>query len=479
MSQFGSYSHTATPRRAGFAQLLDWAEKLLFLVAMVIITGAPVDFLYKTAGIAPVHGLGMFWIPLLIMAGIGIMLHPLKLMQGVVQNPTALMIFAAILISLPVSYDPVASRKEAIFFLAQMLSVFYAVKRFSLKELLDMFALIFAILALVSIGLALGAPRIGVMQEIHVGAWSGPWVDKNTLGRYFGLSVAIGLARFGTNPKSWMTSLPLVGISFGLVLMSTSKTALLGALLAISFFMAAAIARRGPVTAVIFGWLGTMVGAGVLAVVLFAPSLVFGLLHRDSTLTSRTKIWAEAERLIEKRPVRGYGYKAVWAEQSASAPVVEVHQKLQFKPVNAHSSWVDARLQLGIPGEIALLLAVIAGFVLALASIPYSQSVMWTLPSLVLLVLTSTAESVLIDAHAMESFLFLLVPALAIHEIMQKRAAIRQQKQARFAHMPFTQRQAYVPGMAAATPQWTPHTPHVSTRLSQRLHKIMYPQTGA
>lgn len=475
-----SHSGPVSPiKPAGFAQLLYWAEKLLFLVAMVIITGAPVGFLYKTAGIAPVQGLGMFWVPVLLVAAMAVLLHPVKLLQGAVQNPAAWLVFAAILLSLPISFDPSATRKEAVFFLAQMITVFYAVKRFSLRELLDMFALVFASLALVSIGLALAVPSIGVMQDIHVGAWSGPWVDKNTLGRYFGLSLAIALARFGTRPKTWLTSLPLAGISFGLVLMSTSKTALLGALLAICFFAAAAIARRGPVTAVVFGWFGAMVTAGVLAVVLLAPSLVFSLLHRDSTLTSRTKIWAEAQRLIDKRPVRGYGYKAVWAEKSASAPVVQVYQKLQFKPVNAHSSWMDARLQLGIPGKAALMIMTISAFLLALFSIPYSSSAMWTLPSLVLLVLTSTAESVLLDAHAMESFIFFLLPALAIHEIMKTRAENHARTQQQSACPAFRQRSAPIPFAPQPARQtvahWTPHTPQASAQLSARLLRIMHP----
>lgn len=466
MSQYGS---NPSVNRSGFAQLLYWAEKILFITTMVIISGAPMDFMFKTAGIAPVQGLGMFWVPLLVIAGLAVLLHPLKMLAGAVQNPAAWLIFAAILISLPVSYDPSATQKEAIFFLAQLLTVLYAVQRFSLRELLDMFALIFAGLAFVSIGLAVALPSVGIMQETHVGAWSGPWIEKNTLGRYFGLGLAIALGRFGVNPKTWMTSLPLAAVSLGLVLMSTSKTALLGALLAISFFIAAAIARRGPVTAVIFGWFGTMLGAGVLAVVLFAPSLVFGLLHRDSSLTSRTKIWAEAHRLIEKRPVRGYGYKAVWAERSASAPVVQVHQKLQFKPVNAHSSWVDARLQLGIPGKYALLIAVIAGFLLALASIPFSPSVMWTLPTLVLLVLTSTAESVLIDAHALESYLFLLCPAIAIHEILKKRAVKPALRSGSPVEVSWRQ--------TTPVPQMSMVARPAQDRLSQRLHKIMYPQT--
>ncbi|VAV87766.1 hypothetical protein MNBD_ALPHA06-1514 [hydrothermal vent metagenome] len=447
---------------AAVTSLLRWAELLLFFICSLILTGAPVDFLVKTAGIAPTQGLGMFWIPLLVMAGVGLVFHPFKILSAAWVALPVVLLAGVIAASAWWSVDRAQSVQQALFFFASIASAFYVAKRFSLREILNLMALLFAGLALVSIVLALFMPRIGMMQDIHVGAWSGVWIDKNSLGQFYVLGFSIALGRLAENPHSWLTSLPLALLSIGLVLLSTSKTSLVGLILVLALGLGVFFLRRGPVFAMIFGWIATMLAVGAMAILIFAPGLVFDLLQRDATLTSRTKIWAATERLIEQRPVKGYGFGAVWGQTSASAPVVMVHQNLGFKPVNAHSSWMDARLEIGVPGAAALALMMMFGLGMALWSIPWSRSAYWTVPGLAVLLQTSFVESVLIDSHGTGSFLFILFTVLAASSGRNKRVAPRRQTTA-----PVQAQNWQMPHHIAV--------PVPASLLSQRLYNISHP----
>jgi O-antigen ligase len=437
--------------------ILKGIEMGLLLLCLFILTGAPIDFLVTTAGIAPTEGLGVFWLPLLILAVIGVVFYPGKIIRSAFVAPPVLLLAGAVLLSVMWSVDRAVSMKESMFFFATIAVAFYAAKRFSQRELLSIMALLFAGLALVSTALALGMPKVGVMHEIHNGAWSGIWIDKNTLGRFFVMGFSVAIARVAENPVRWPSSIALALASLGLVLMSTSKTALVGLVLVLVISIGIFIMRRGPVIAAMFAWISAISIGGLIAILLFAPGLVFGLLHRDATLTSRTQIWAAAERLIEQRPTKGYGYGAVWEARSASAPVAAVHQEVDFKPVNGHSSWIDARLETGKPGFYAL--AFMMGFAIlaALFSIPWSKSAYWTLPALVMLLQTSLAESVLMGSHGTETFLFILLTVLAA-------SSCRPPKKMR---LPTPNLPAY--------PQPVSTTP---AALSARIYQVTHPMAG-
>ncbi len=446
----------------------------LFGAVLVILSGAPIDFLVKTAGIAPTSGLGIFWTPILVMAVIGLLFHPGKIIRAAFRAPPVVFLAGAVALSCLWSVDQAASIKHTMFFFASVIGAFYVSKRFSLAETLNVYALMFGGLAVISTVLALGMPQIGTMQEVHVGAWNGVWVDKNTMGGFFAMGFGLAVARFAVTPSSWLTSLPLGLISLAMVLMTTSKTALVGLLLILAVSIGVFIMRRGPVIAAIFAWTSTMTIAALVAMMIFAPGILFGLLNRDATLTSRTIIWTATERLIEQRPVKGFGYGAVWSDRSASAPVVAVHQEVHFKPVNAHSSWKDARLETGIPGLAALIL--MAGFALiaALWSMPRSKSAYWTLPTLVMLVQSSFTESTLLNAHGTESFLFILLTVLAASSGRAKQSPAPQQMT---APAPVQTPRSFNPVTLPPLPPVPVFVqPSSSARLAERLYRITHPQ---
>lgn len=145
-----------------------------------------------------------------------------------------------------------------------------------------------------------------------------------------------------------------VAISVLMVLMSTSKTSLLGLLLGFGILAAALWMKRGRVTALTLTWLGVVIGGTLLGILMFAPEIIFGLLGRDPSLTGRTDIWAQLAQDISERPALGYGYGSYWALDSE--PAYWLRETLEWEAPTAHNSWLEVAIALGLTGLAFLLL---------------------------------------------------------------------------------------------------------------------------
>jgi O-antigen ligase len=85
------------------------------------------------------------------------------------------------------------------------------------------------------------------------------------------------------------------------------------------------------------------------------------LLHRDITLTGRSRIWAYASLSFVKRPWLGYGYGAFWWVADESRQVLAL---IGYKTPHAHNGFLDLGLQLGVAGVAVFL----AGWLVALCA---------------------------------------------------------------------------------------------------------------
>ena len=174
----------------------------------------------------------------------------------------------------------------------------YLAWRYEWERLVTVIGGAFVVLIAGSLALGLVAPSIGRMTFEHPGAWSGLWTHKNTLGGIMALGVAVCVSAALVEPKRrklfWLAW--AMG-AFALVLLSTSKTALVASMLGVAVIGACMLVRRGPLQAL-------LVGAGVLgavivgvSIVLLAPDVIVAVLGRDLTLTGRTEIWEASARL--------------------------------------------------------------------------------------------------------------------------------------------------------------------------------------
>ncbi len=264
------------------------------------------------------------------------------------KMPFLMILVALALVSFIWSIDPALSLRRGVAAASTTLFAMYLVVRYDAIDLLRLVGGVWLALAVVSFVAGLVAPGFARMQDIHAGAWRGFWFEKNSLGGQMARAAmvfAVLVLADTMRRRLWAAALLLSAL---LVILSTSATALIALVIALSVALGGALMQRGSVQAVLLAWLGaTLLGALVL-VVLLAPELVLGLFGKDPTLTGRTNIWSALMGSISERPWFGYGYDAFWAPDSVPAHWVRV--AVRWEAPSAHHGWLDLCLSLGLVG---------------------------------------------------------------------------------------------------------------------------------
>lgn len=257
----------------------------------------------------------------------------------------------------------------------------YFAARYSLKEQLRLLAVTFSIVVLLSIAIALALPSYGVMtfQEggVHQGAWRGVYIHKNGLGRMMVLSALVFLLSTSSNHKyRWIAWFGFI-LSIALIVLSTSKTALvilLASIVLLPFYKAL---RWSSSLAISFAISTLLVGGSVAVLLVSNAEAILGAFGRDLTLTGRTDLWAAVIDKIGERPWLGYGYGGFWRSwEGESAQVLSI---IRWAAPHSHNGFLDLWLDLGLLGLLAFALSFLA--------------VCWR--SIVYLRLTKTSEGLL------------------------------------------------------------------------------------
>ena len=291
------------------------------------------------------------------------------------------------------SLDPDLTLRRGLAVVMTLLFGLWLAARYEWRDLIRLLALMFAVLAVGSFLAGALFPSFGVMSEIHVGAWKGLWWQKNTLGAYMAWA-ALAFLGAGAASRSrleqqiwWAFTI----LAAALVLLSTSRTALLALMICIVGPAGIALARRGfgfAALAVFSGLCGLIALSGVLVI---GPQVVLEALGRDATLTGRTDIWAALGEAIAARPWTGYGYGVFW--QVDDGPVFWVRQATVWPVPTAHNAWLETALSLGLPGVILAAVIVAGALVRAFRRLFSGVETYWALPFLVSWLGVSLSES--------------------------------------------------------------------------------------
>jgi O-antigen ligase len=285
----------------------------------------------------------------------------------------------------------------------------YLAARFSWRELLNLLAAIFLVLAVGSYISVLVAPSFAVHATVHPGAWKGLWYEKNGLGQLMTWGVlACGAAALTTPVRRplWMFATLLCA---GLVLFSTSKTSLLGMMLVAGGLMGVAGLRRGGLLSVATFWLGLTAAALLVAVAVFAPEIILDALGKDPTLTGRTDIWASVLRRVEERPWQGYGYGAFWTDELG--PARYVRNEVNWDAPTAHNGWLELLLSFGWTGVVLFGLHLAVTAVAALTSLGRGAYAYWAVLAVALFALFSASESTIMQQNNLIWCLYVMTSA--------------------------------------------------------------------
>ncbi len=251
------------------------------------------------------------------------------------------------------SFNPQLTWPRSIALVGTSLFGLYLASRYSKREQLKLLGWSFALIILMSFGFAIIIPHYGTMDSgIHAGAWRGIYIHKNVLGKIMGLSgIVFVLLTLDTKEKRWLPWAGLI-LSFCLLLLSKSSSAMINFLTAIGLM---------PVYNT-FRWRYHFMVPVLIATVILGGGISFwlnqnsvtllGSIGKDPTLTGRTEMWPYIMDMIWKQPWLGYGYSAFW--NNWDSPGAYVWYAAKWTPPNSHNGFLDLWLDFGLVGIIVL-----------------------------------------------------------------------------------------------------------------------------
>jgi exopolysaccharide production protein ExoQ len=359
--------------------------------------------------------------------GVGILaLAPWNTVKGLARQPFLVVIMCIVTASVFWSVSPDQTTRRIFAIACTTLSGVVLAARYSWARLAEVIAACFAVLAVISLITGLFIPSIGRMVDLFPGAWRGLWPEKNAFGGNMAFGVVLCASAAVLTPiraRYWWGA---AGLCFFLVLMSTSKTALVSVLLGVGAFSLVWAVRRGPAMSIAATW-GAVVGLGVVVgMVLFASDVLFGLLGKDATLTGRTQIWAGVMRRINLRPWEGYGYGATWDETDNWGPLAWITHDAGFRAHHAHNSWLEQWLGLGVPGLVAWAGFFLQTLVANIVALYREKGAYLALPFFVIYSLTTLTESIAVVYNDMRWVIFVaLAVKLALPDPRPSRPSVR------------------------------------------------------
>jgi exopolysaccharide production protein ExoQ len=260
-------------------------------------------------------------------------------------------------VSLLWSIGPVVTLFRALELLLATFVASYFGLRLSPERMMDALFWFGAVLFILSIALALGAPPTGTMYWAPFdGAWRGVYWHRNHLASITAFLSIVYLCRLilalGKRNANGILDALLYLIS--LVVLYFARSAA-GFIVFIVLHVAVVLAwvwlqleqrlRRGHYTLMIVG--------GIFAAILILTNLdfVFGLFGRDTSMTGRVGLWNNLVEVASRRPWLGYGFGAVWALDSFRE---EIRQLAGWpsQPLIADNGLLDIFLHLGIAGVV-------------------------------------------------------------------------------------------------------------------------------
>jgi exopolysaccharide production protein ExoQ len=287
---------------------------------------------------------GLFAVTLVLL-----LLHCQKAIVTALRDPFVWSMMGLALLSPLWSDFPDVSFRFSLFTLGPALFGLYLATRFPLRQQLKLLAWALALVAFISLLFSLGMPGAAIETGANAGAWRGPFVQKNIMGRVMVLAVLVLLSArqcFPPGYKRWIMWSGIV-VSLGLVVLSNSKSSLLILVILLALRPLFSTLRWSGSQVIPLMIILLMVGgsAGIWAVNHY-EAIVLGL-GKDPSLSGRVDIWEAVIQKILERPWFGYGYSAFWLEDGGAA---DVWQAVGDKPPHSHNGFLNFGAEFGLVG---------------------------------------------------------------------------------------------------------------------------------
>lgn len=235
-----------------------------------------------------------------------------------------------------------------------------------------------------------GLAAIGVLAELRLGTfrpWAGDYrfagtVHPNTQGPSLAalLLAAFGLARQHGRGQVWLWALCLV--AFALLLLTKSRTTAAAILVSLAGVQLVQTRLETKCVAALTAiWLAAS-GLLLLWICGFDPltdfrdALLLGRAEESDTLSGRAFIWPEVMYFADQRLLLGYGYESFWTP----ARIETISGALGWGLREAHNSYLELLLWLGVTGLVLMAALIVASLAAAIRGYRATRDPAYTLP---------------------------------------------------------------------------------------------------
>ncbi|NJR20574.1 MAG: O-antigen ligase family protein [Hyphomonadaceae bacterium] len=325
----------------------DHAMSAVFVFIMIVHTSVAVTLPAKFIG--PSSILGGVWAAAVLMCLAYVAIKPIATLKAALAAWPFIGLGLWIVASISWTVTPYETIRGGILYSASLLYALAIAATFSWDRIIKLLAWTLLVLLCLSVALALIAPQIGQMQGELAGAWSGVWAEKQALGFHASLALLAALAMLWRGEQMWVW-VGAIGLSLMIIIASRSTTAIVMTGIGVGLLTWFGLFYRGFAAKLIGTWVAY--AGAILAVPLsaYAYEALLTVSGKTSDLSGRREIWDGVRALGDMRPELGWGYQGIWrGEQDMISPMQWIIDRAQFAPANAHSSWLDAYVQLGSP----------------------------------------------------------------------------------------------------------------------------------
>ncbi len=378
-----------------------WWEQAIVIVIITLLTGALVGpILAPTQEETPI--LRLMWLPVYA-ATVGLLLFRA---DRIWRAWPAFLILGIMVVhayaSKYWSIDPGVTTRRTIALALSSVFALYLGAVFKGPHLPRVLMISCLLMGLGSLVMVFAFPTIGVHQYDNAGLWRGLWYEKNQMGLVMvaGVIAAASCLASADNTRvnlSMIAAGMTVAVCGLLVLATQSKTSLLCMILGVGIVGALwAMRRGGAAFTVVCVWLGVVLAAVIVYLIIAEPAVILKALGKDPSLTGRTDIWSALMRKVAEKPWTGFGYQAFWGR--TSVPAMWIRQETQWPVPSAHNGWIDLLVQLGWPGAILVGFTIALTFVMLVARIGEAgaREGYFSLAYFAVFLLLSLSESVLL-----------------------------------------------------------------------------------